>query len=287
MSGPRKYVFGRRVEDRRVGEAEVGVDVAADDQRAAVGELDVARAEEVPRVRDADERSRGRDPRGASSSAPASQPSQARTCPVGSSDMCTATSGHATGALHCPTWSGVAAVAAREPPSCMSATTTAHERERQALPRRDQPPELVECGQLLSARSSWRRPRRHALLSARARRRTTAARSGRPSRASRFPRSETLPALRQRRIACRAHVRSRVERTALARLRGDALGREREPVGGHRHEDELEPEGAEDRRREDVAERDDGAGGQQRRPGRLSDAVCRTSSSSATTPPTR
>ena len=42
----------RRVEDRRVREAAVGVDVAADDQRPAVGELDVASAEEVASVRD-------------------------------------------------------------------------------------------------------------------------------------------------------------------------------------------------------------------------------------------
>ena len=30
------------------------------------------------------------------------QPSQARTCPVGSRDMSTATKGQETGALHCP-----------------------------------------------------------------------------------------------------------------------------------------------------------------------------------------
>ena len=36
MSGPRKYVPRRRIEDRRVREALIGGDVAADEQRAAV-----------------------------------------------------------------------------------------------------------------------------------------------------------------------------------------------------------------------------------------------------------
>ena len=42
MSAPRKYVSRRRIEDRRVREALVRGDVAADDQRPAVRELDVA-----------------------------------------------------------------------------------------------------------------------------------------------------------------------------------------------------------------------------------------------------
>jgi hypothetical protein len=49
-----------------------------------------------------------------------SHASNASTFPVGSSDMWTATSGHATGALHAPTWALV--TAARVPPSCTSAS---------------------------------------------------------------------------------------------------------------------------------------------------------------------
>src|SRR6266540_7321820 len=52
-----------------------------------------------------------------------SQASIASTWPVGSSDMWTATSGQETGALHCPTWSGVAVTAAVDPPSWTSAAT--------------------------------------------------------------------------------------------------------------------------------------------------------------------
>ena len=40
----------RRIEDRRVGEALVCVDVATDEQRAAVSELNVPRAEEIPPI---------------------------------------------------------------------------------------------------------------------------------------------------------------------------------------------------------------------------------------------
>ena len=122
MSGAAEVRVGLRVEDRRVGEAVVGADVAADDERPAVGELDVAGAEEISPVGNA-----VKVPRPGSQSrsefGAASQPSHVRTCPVGSSDMWTATSGHATGALHWPTWSGVGP-AACEPPRGISVKPT-------------------------------------------------------------------------------------------------------------------------------------------------------------------
>ena len=75
---------------------------------------------------------------------------------------------------------------------------------------------------------------------------------------------------------------------ALAR-RGRSLDPEREAERGHRHEDELEPERAEDRRREHVAERDHGArASSASSPGR---AVSRRrqheQAAAARTPPTR
>src|SRR3954468_15079116 len=56
----------------------------------------------------------------------ASQPSQASTWSVGSSVILTATMGHGVGALHSPTWSGVARLAAREPPSIIKAPARTH-----------------------------------------------------------------------------------------------------------------------------------------------------------------
>ena len=53
---------------------------------------------------------------------------------------------------------------------------------------------------------------------------------------------------------------STVAPSPSASRRTRELGNERDAPGGHRHEDELEPERAEDRRREDVAEREDRAG---------------------------
>ena len=52
----------RRIEDRRVRDADVRLHVAADDQHAPVGQQDVARAEEVRRVRHGRERAGRRVP---------------------------------------------------------------------------------------------------------------------------------------------------------------------------------------------------------------------------------
>ena len=104
----------------------------------------------------------------------------------------------------------------------------------------------VGCGQQLSARQVRRGPRRHNPCYPAREIGTTAERPGWPNRGSRFGvgRGTATP------LGAACAARS----PAIQRER--ALGCEREPVRGHRHEHELEPEGAEDGRREDVAERD-------------------------------
>ena len=122
MSWPRVYCLRDRVEERRVREPDGGRDVAADDQRPAVGELDVAGAEEVPAVGNG-----VKVPVGGSKSrsefSAAPKPSSAKTWPVGSRDMCTATIGQVDGALQSPMVAFE--VAASEPLSGTSATTSA------------------------------------------------------------------------------------------------------------------------------------------------------------------
>ncbi len=86
---------GRRVEEVRVLRALVGLDVAAGDEQAPVGERDVAGAEQVAAVRDRVELAASTGPTCARSSPrPRSRPTPPRGRP-GSSARCTGVIGHA------------------------------------------------------------------------------------------------------------------------------------------------------------------------------------------------
>ena len=130
------------VEDRRVVEPLVGVDVAPDDQRAAVGELDVPRAEEIPPVR---------NPRKSVEDS-TNAPNWGRLEAVEHEDEAGRLEGHVdgddrprTGALQSPIGSGGSPGAALEPPRTTSANEEGERRESRALPTRDAAPESLVC----------------------------------------------------------------------------------------------------------------------------------------------
>ena len=211
----------------------------------------------------------GRGPRVSPTSGAASQPSQASTCPVGSSDMLTATKGHGVGALHSPTWSGVARLAAREPPSIINAPARTHNAsarrcQRGIAPRARRVYEAVV--RTVKGGGDSAEP----LYRARVAQRQRPQGQAWPSRLSSVvaaPRRPSCRAPLQLAADSRQEPQIAPRRPWPARLHERPLPRRSEPGRRQRrHEDELEPESAEHGCRQDVANSRHRAGGQQRAP---------------------